>query len=199
MNIGLTGGIACGKSTVSRMFVECGAALVDADQIARHVVKPDQEGWHAVIDRFGENIVLPDRTLDRKKLGEIVFADRQARLDLQSILHPLIRIEMRQQIQHYENSQPCQLVLVDVPLLFESNLQSMFEQTIVVYVDRDTQITRLMERDGLTKVEAEARLQSQMPIEQKKKLADFVIDNRGSREGTKRQVKALWEDLHHND
>jgi dephospho-CoA kinase len=198
MNIGLTGGIASGKSTVAKMLVEYGAALVDADRIAREVVRPDEPGWRAVIERFGEKLILPDRELNRKMLGDIIFTDEQARLDLQSILHPLIRVQMRQQIEQLETSGPSRLVVVDVPLLFESRLQSMFEKVVVVYVDRDIQISRLMERENLTVEQAEARLQSQMSIEEKKQLADIVIDNRGSREDTQVQVKHLWEKLHHH-
>jgi dephospho-CoA kinase len=196
MIIGLTGGIACGKSTVSQMLVECGAALVDADLVAREVVKPDERGWHKVVERFGEEILLPDRHLNRKKLGEIIFADPQAREDLQSILHPLIRERMTGQIQELKKQDPKRLVVVDVPLLFESRQQNKYEKTVVVYVDRDTQLNRLMKRDGLNEDQAEARLQSQMPIEQKKELADYVIDNRGTVESTKKQVEALWEQLH---
>lgn len=195
MNLGLTGGIACGKSTVSNMFVKLGAALVDADRIAREVVEPDQPGWDAVIRRFGEQIVLPDRSLNRKQLAEIVFHDNKAREDLQSILHPLIRAEMRRQIQNLEENEPSRLVIVDVPLLYESKLQHLFQAVVVVYVDRATQIQRLMERDHLTVEQAEARLRSQLPIEDKRRWADYVIDNRGTVEHTEEQVKHLYETM----
>lgn len=196
MKIGLTGGIACGKSTVSQMLVDLGAVLVDADQLARVVVLPGEPGWLAVKDRFGEGILQPDGTLDRKKLGEIVFADKQARTDLQNILHPLIRSKMWERVEYLEQQDPNRLVVVDIPLLYESRLESNFDFVVVVYVDRDTQVGRLKKRDGLTDEEAEERLKAQMPIEQKKEKADWVIDNRGTVDETVEQVKTLWDRLH---
>jgi dephospho-CoA kinase len=196
MNIGLTGGIACGKSTVSKMLVDKGAILVDADAIAREVVMPGEPGWKSVIHRFGEEIVLPDHTLDRKKLGEIVFSDKQARIDLQEVLHPLIRARMKQQMDAGEKSHPKQLVVVDVPLLYESRLESQFKAVVVVYVDRETQIRRLIQRDSITLRQAEHRLNAQMSIEEKKERADYVIDNRGTLEDTKKQIDALWKKIH---
>jgi dephospho-CoA kinase len=195
MNIGLTGGIACGKSTVSNMLVKKGAALVDADAIAREVVLPGEAGYEAILKRFGENLILPDRSLDRKALGEIIFADEQARIDLQSILHPLIREKMWRQIADFEATSPSRWVVVDVPLLYESQLQALFPKVVVVYVDRETQIERLMSRDGINRQEAEARLKAQMPIDEKKRMADYVIDNRGTMEQTREQVNDFWHQL----
>lgn len=195
MNVGLTGGIACGKSTVSKMFIELGAALVDADRIARQVVEPDQPGWVAVIQRFGKQIVLPDRSINRKQLGEIVFQDNKARKDLQSILHPLIRVEMRRQIENLEEADPSRFVIVDVPLLYESKLQHLFPAVVVVYIDQATQLQRLMERDHLTLEQAESRLRSQLSIEDKRLWADYVIDNRGTLEDTEEQVRHLYEKI----
>jgi dephospho-CoA kinase len=189
MNIGLTGGIACGKSTVANMLVERGAMLVDADRIAREVVEPESPGLARVTERFGQEILLPDGALNRKKLGEIIFGSPQARKDLEGILHPLVRALMRERMEQYEREQPDRLVVVDVPLLYESGLQAMFEAVMVVYVPRAVQLDRLMKRDSLSLEQAEKRLQAQMDIEQKKALADILITNEGSLAQTEGQVE----------
>jgi len=192
MNIGLTGGIACGKSTVSSMLVRRGALLVDADQIAREVVEPGTPVLASVIERFGADLLLPDGSLHRKKLGERIFGDQEARKALEGLLHPPIRAMMRARMEAYAASDPDKLVVVDVPLLYESKLQGMFEQVMVVYIPRELQLQRLMGRDKLTKEQAEKRLASQMPIEEKRALADYIIDNSGSLEDTERQIDKFW-------
>ncbi|KKO52877.1 dephospho-CoA kinase [Paenibacillus sp. DMB20] len=192
MNIGLTGGIATGKSTVSSMLVRKGALLVDADVIAREVMLPGHPVLAEVAAHFGQDILQTDGQLDRKKLGEIVFNDPKERLALNGITHPAIRREIRRQMEAYEKSNPEQLVVVDIPLLYESELQSLFHKVMVVYVPRKTQLQRLMERDRLTEEQAKARLDSQMDIEQKKRMADYVIDNSGSMAETERQLDELW-------
>lgn len=190
MNVGLTGGIACGKSTVSRMFSERGAHIVDADVIAREVVLPGRPALAEIAQRFGDRVLQEDGTLNRKRLGEIVFADDAARRDLEAILHPVIRFEMQRQIDSWSAADPKSLVIVDIPLLYESGLDKRFafEDIIVVYVPRNVQMERLMQRDGMSREDAEKRLMSQMPIEDKKRLAGVVIDNSGSLEDTERQV-----------
>ncbi|MBP1154631.1 MULTISPECIES: dephospho-CoA kinase [unclassified Paenibacillus] len=192
MNIGLTGGIACGKSTVASMLVRRGALLIDADRIAREVVEPGTPVLAQVIDRFGANLLLPDGTLDRKKLGERVFGNAGALKDLEGLLHPPIRATMRERMHAYEAEHPDKLVVVDVPLLYESGLQALYKQVMVVYVPRSIQMERLMVRDGLTKEQADKRLNSQMPIETKKELADIVIDNSGTIEETEMQIERFW-------
>ncbi|CAG7644874.1 Dephospho-CoA kinase [Paenibacillus solanacearum] len=192
MNIGLTGGIACGKSTVSSMLVRRGALLVDADQIAREVVEPGTPVLASVIERFGADLLLPDGSLHRKKLGERIFGDQEARKALEGLLHPPIRATMRARMEAYAASDPDKLVVVDVPLLYESKLQGMFQQVMVVYIPRELQLQRLMGRDKLTQEQAEKRLASQMPIEEKRALADYVIDNSGSLEDTERQIDKFW-------
>lgn len=192
MNIGLTGGIACGKSTVSSMLVRRGALLVDADQIAREVVEPGTPVLASVIERFGADLLLPDGSLHRKKLGERIFGDQEARKALEGLLHPPIRATMRARMEAYAASDPDKLVVVDVPLLYESKLQGMFEQVMVVYIPRELQLQRLMGRDKLTQEQAEKRLASQMPIEEKRALADYIIDNSGSLEDTERQIDKFW-------
>lgn len=188
MNIGLTGGIACGKSTVAAMFVQRGAVLIDADQIAREVVLPGSPALAQVADRFGQAVLQPDGSLNRKALGEIVFRDEAARKELESILHPRIRALMRERLESNERESPNKLVVVDVPLLFESKLEQMFEETVLVYIPRSLQLTRLERRDGLTRQQAESRLAAQMPIDAKRELADYIIDNSGERSDTERQV-----------
>lgn len=190
--IGLTGGIASGKSTVSSMLVELGASLVDADRLAREVVLPGTPTLQAVIDAFGQAIVADDGSLDRKKLGEIVFADESARKRLESILHPAIRELMKERMNKLESDHPKGLVVVDVPLMYESSLASMFDEVMLVYVPANVQLERLMKRDGLSREQAQARLRAQMPIEQKREMADWIIDNSKGIEQTKAQVRQFW-------
>ncbi|MCR8630944.1 dephospho-CoA kinase [Paenibacillus radicis (ex Xue et al. 2023)] len=189
MNIGLTGGIACGKSTVSNMLVQRGAMLVDADRIAREVVEPGSPVLEQIAERFGQEVLLEDGTLNRKKLGEMVFGNQAALKDLQDMMHPSIRALLRQRMKDYEQQHPDKLVVVDVPLLYESGLQSMFEEVMVVYIPRNVQMDRLVLRDGLSLEQAEKRLQAQMDIEQKKALADILINNEGSLPQTEEQVE----------
>ncbi|OZB96500.1 dephospho-CoA kinase [Paenibacillus sp. XY044] len=192
MNIGLTGGIATGKSTVSALLVSKGALLVDADVIAREVMLPGHPVLAAAVEHFGQAILLPDGTLDRKRLGDIVFHDPAERKALNDITHPAIRQEIRGQMQAYERKHPDRLVVVDIPLLFESGLEAMYEQVLLVYAPFEIQVERLMERNRLTKDEAVARIRSQMDIEEKKKRADVVIDNSGQPSETEHQVEEFW-------
>jgi dephospho-CoA kinase len=191
MNIGLTGGIASGKSTVSDMLVKRGALLIDADRVAREVVEPGSPVLQKVVERFGSDVLLPDGALNRKKLGEIVFGNPQALQDLQNIMHPSIRELMSERLEQYELLHPDKLVVVDVPLLYESGLESMYDAVVVVYVPRAVQLERLIVRDGLTPVEAEQRLNAQMDIEYKKARANIVIDNQGDFSQTEGQVDRL--------
>ncbi|GAA3401551.1 dephospho-CoA kinase [Paenibacillus hodogayensis] len=188
MNIGLTGGIACGKSTVAAMLVRRGALLIDADLIAREVVLPGAPALALVAERFGSSVLSEDGSLNRKALGDVVFKDEKARKDLEALLHPRIRALMRERMEETHSSAPDKLVIVDVPLLFESKLAFMFDSTLLVYIPRELQLSRLQSRDGLTSEQAESRLAAQMPIEEKKRLADEVIDNSGTIADTERQV-----------
>jgi dephospho-CoA kinase len=192
MNIGLTGGIACGKSTVSAMLIHRGAILVDADQIAREVVEPSSPVLHEVAEQFGNEVLLLDGSLNRKKLGEMIFGNDEARKKLESLLHPPIRALMRGRMEAFEQLHPDKLVVVDVPLLYESGLEYMFDKILVVFVPRDVQLQRLVERDKLSLEQAEARLKAQMDIELKRERADIVIDNRGTLEETEKQIGDLW-------
>ncbi|CAH8716042.1 dephospho-CoA kinase [Paenibacillus thiaminolyticus] len=192
MNIGLTGGIASGKSTVSRLLVERGALLVDADRIAREIVLPGSPALDQIADRFGADMLLPDGSLDRKRLGNVVFSDAAKRKALEEITHPAIRQEMMTQMRRLEEEHPQSLVVVDVPLLYESGLTDRFEEIVVVYVPRAIQLERLMRRDGLTEAEASERLLSQWDIEKKRERADYVIDNSKGMEETRQQVEQFW-------
>lgn len=191
MNVGLTGGIACGKSTVSKMFEARGAHIVDADRIARDIVMPGQPALREVAEAFGDAVIAADGTLDRARLGSIVFADAAARKRLESILHPRIRAEMKRQMEHWAATDPGSLTIADIPLLFESGLDKLydFKDVIVVYAPREVQLERLMARDGLSREDAEKRLAAQMPIEEKRVLADVVIDNGGALSETQAQVE----------
>lgn len=194
MIVGLTGGIATGKSTVSAMFLHRGAYIIDCDIIAREIVSPGEDGLSQLVIYFGGEILLPDGTLNRKKLGEIIFNDEDSRQALNNITHPLIRQRAQDYINANLAKHPKQIIIVDVPLLFEGTMVDMMDTTVLVYVNEELQLQRLMERDKLTLDQAKSRIQSQMPIEQKRKLADVIIDNSRSQQETEEQVKAIWEE-----
>lgn len=190
--IGITGSIATGKSTVSNMIKELGYTVVDADIAARVVVEPGEEAYEKIVQAFGEEILQPNGKLDRKKLGNIVFNNEDKRLLLNSIVHPAVRKWMNDQKEE-AFARGEKMVFLDIPLLYESKLTHMTDKVIVVYVDQKTQLRRLMERNELTEEEALARINSQMSIEEKKKLADAVIDNRGPLEETQRQLISILQ------
>ncbi|WP_218031486.1 dephospho-CoA kinase [Paenibacillus kobensis] len=195
MRIGLTGGIACGKSTVAAMLVERGARLVDADQVAREVVLPGEPALRAVAERFGQAVLHDDGTLNRQALGAIVFGQEDKRRELEAILHPAIRQRMREQMERWEQEDPDAIIIADIPLLYETGQQSSYEGVIVVYVPVTVQRERLMSRNGLTAKEADNRIHLQMDIERKRELADWVINNSGSVEHTRELVAKLWDEL----
>lgn len=195
MRVGLTGGIATGKSTVSQMLRVRGAAIVDADQVAREVVEPHTPGWKRIRERFGDRILRSDGFLDRKALREVVFRDPQARRDLNGILHPLIRERMLEKAESLERERPERIIVFDIPLLYESRLTHWVRKVIVVYIPESLQIRRLMAREGIGEEEALRMIRAQMPIEEKKRMADCLIDNSGTLEETERQVDHLWRYL----
>jgi dephospho-CoA kinase len=188
--IGLTGGIASGKSTVSNMFKDANIPVIDADVIAKQVVEAGEPAYHSVVETFGRSILKDDGAIDREKLGSIVFQNETERKKLNGIVHPAVRREMLKQKEDAERrNEPA--VVLDIPLLFESNLAYIADVTVVVYVDPHVQLERLMNRNQLTKQEAEWRIQSQLPLKDKKDKADEVIDNNGSLQSTKRQFEDL--------
>lgn len=188
--IGLTGGIASGKSTVSNMLEELNITVVDADIEARLAVEKGEPAYQKIIGEFGYDILLDNEEIDRQKLGSLIFHDAEKRQLLNSIVHPEVRNRMNNKIESAVKGGE-QVVVLDIPLLFESKLTHMVEKTILVYVDRDVQLKRLMERNSLSLAEAEARINSQMPLSEKVALADAVIDNNGSLDETKKQLSEI--------
>ncbi|MFX3634047.1 MAG: dephospho-CoA kinase [Candidatus Pristimantibacillus sp.] len=193
MKIGLTGGIATGKSTVAALLVERGALLVDADQVAREVVMPGESALEAVASKFGQAVLHNDGTLNRPALGKIVFNNRDLLAQLEGILHPAIRVRMQQRIRQHELEYPERLVVADVPLLYETEQQALYDGIMVVYVPHQLQLERLMQRNSITEEEATRRITLQMDIEEKKRRADWVIDNSGTIEETTRQIDVFWK------
>ncbi|MGY3313250.1 dephospho-CoA kinase [Peribacillus simplex] len=193
--IGITGGIASGKSSVSLYLQELGFTIVDADLASRAVVEPGEDAYHQVVEAFGEDILLADGNIDRVKLGSIIFHDQEKRLLLNGIVHPAVRNWMRLKTEEALAAGE-ETVFMDIPLLFESKLTFMVEKTLLIYVDEQVQLERLMNRNSLSEKDALARIHSQMPLADKKALADAVIDNNGDIKETKKQVKALLSEWH---
>ncbi|QIL46433.1 dephospho-CoA kinase [Vagococcus coleopterorum] len=185
--VGLTGGIATGKSTVSRYFSEVGYPVIDADIIAREVVEPGEPGLAQVVAYFGESILLEDGHLNRKRLGEIIFNDSEKRRKLDAILDDEIRGEISTRIEE-QVKLGAPLVIVDIPLLYEAHYDEMMDEIIVVGLSEKIQLERLCARNKLTEEEGLARLASQMPISEKIKLADVIIDNSGTIPETYQQI-----------
>jgi len=185
--IGLTGGIASGKSTVSSMLEKAGIPVIDADRYSREAVEPGEKAYKKIVAHFGEGILHGDRTIDRKKLGAIIFNDEAERKKLNAIVHPAVRKKMNDRKNFYRK-EGREAVVLDIPLLFESQLQGTVDKIMLVYVNEHVQLKRLMERDGSTKEEALSRIRSQIPLENKKTGADAVIDNNGSESETESQL-----------
>ena len=188
--IGLTGGVGSGKSTVAEMFRELGAAIVDADEATHSVYAPDTPGFDAIVAEFGRQYVH-DGEIDRRKLGELIFNDPFARRRLNAIVHPLVRDWMAARTVEAVDA-GAEIVIQDVPLLFENDLQGLFSSTVLVYASPETQVARLMQERGISRERADSMLASQMPIDEKRVLADYVIENGGTREETRRQVDEVW-------
>jgi dephospho-CoA kinase len=192
--VGLTGGIGSGKSAVSALFVAKGAALVDADVNARAVVAKGTPGLAAVVEEFGPGILRPDGELDREALGRIVFADPDKLARLNAIVHPLVGEESAQQIAAAEAS-GAPVLIHDVPLLVENGLQSMYDAVVVVAASPATQLDRLTRLRGMTKEDAQARIDAQLPLADKLAAATYVIDNDGPLEALPEQVDRVWRAL----
>lgn len=191
--IGLTGGIATGKSTVLNVFKDLGCQVVDADQIAREVVEPYKAAWKAIVSNFGRDILLPSDEIDREKLGKIVFGDEAKRKILNQCTHPAIFKSIFWKLVKYFISGH-KFVILDLPLLYESGVGLyLAKYVIVVYSDPTSQLTRLMKRNNFTRHDAETRINSQMSLEEKCKRASYIIDNSSSRERTEEQVKRLHD------
>ena len=193
--VGLTGGIASGKSTVSDMLEKLGAPLIDFDLIARQVVEPGTHGLEAIVNYFGKQILAKDGTLDRKKLSKIVFEDFEKRKKLESFTHPPIYEEFFKQIDAIAKKDPNAVIQVSIPLLIEQNMQYAFDNLIFVYVSQKTQIERLAQRDGISIKKAANILKSQLPIDEKVGFANFIINNQNTVEETRKQVNKMWREL----
>ena len=192
--VGLTGGIASGKSTVAEILKRQGAAIINADVLAREVVEPGHQAWTEIVNTFGIAVLQPDRTLDRQKLRAIIFDDAAARKKIESIIHPQVRALAEQRIREHAAAGYA-VIVYEVPLLFEGNLQEWLRPVILVACDVDTQRTRLQSRDNLSAAQAQKHIDAQMSLEAKRRLADYVIENNGSLEDLKRQVQAVLEKI----
>ena len=199
--VGLTGGIGSGKSTVAAMLRDLGATVLDADAIVREIQAPGGAALAEIVEAFGPDVLDASGSLDRDALGAIVFRDESARKRLNSIVHPKVGAEMARRVAAAVAA-GVELLVLDIPLLFEGRQAGTgtasvmrFDATVVVYASRETQIERQIAREGYDRAEAERRIAAQMPLEEKKQLADHVIDNSGTLDDTERQVRALYESL----
>ncbi|MDR9791626.1 MAG: dephospho-CoA kinase [Bacillaceae bacterium] len=190
MIIGLTGGIASGKSTVSEMLKKRGIPVIDADLIAREVVEVGKKAYTEIVNAFGKEILNEDLTINRARLGSIVFQNEDKRKKLNSIVHPEVRLEMKRR-QEQLISEGAKAVVLDIPLLFESNLKHLVDKVIVVYTGEKNQLERLMKRNNFSKEEALSRINAQMPLKEKVKFADAVINNDGTLEETEQQLENI--------
>ena len=191
--VALTGGIASGKSTVCRMFSELGAAIIDADRIAREIVEPGREGWNRLREHLGDIYFDKEGNLNRRKLRRAIVEDASLRERVNALLHPIIIQTMDKRWRKFRMLEPGRPVIFDIPLLFEAGLEKHYKPVIVVYVNRDIQIERLMKRDGVSRQEAEKTISVQFSLELKRDLADYVIDNSGELALTLIQVKNIWK------
>ena len=195
LRVGLTGSIGVGKSFVSGVLAELGCRVLDADQTAREIVEPGSAGLRAVVAAFGKEIIREDDTLDRGQLGALVFADEKKRALLNSILHPYIIARQDQRLAEWEAQNPDGIAVVDAALMIESGGYKRFDKLIVVHCDPAEQLQRLMSRNSLSREQAEQRIRTQMPQEEKMKLADYLIDTTGGFEATRRRTAEVYEEL----
>lgn len=193
--VGLTGGVASGKTAVSRVLREEGAYIIDADQIARELVQPHKPAWNELVRAFGKEILQEDGSIHRRKLADKVFTDPEQRKVLNQILHPRIKEEMDRRTKEIGQEDPEAIVVIDAPLLVELGVYRKVDQLIVITSTQMQQMERLKERDGRSPEEALRLFSSQMPVEEKVKLADFVIRNEGSLEETKKRAKEVFKEL----
>ncbi|MEU5162874.1 dephospho-CoA kinase [Streptomyces sp. NPDC020875] len=192
LSVGLTGGIGAGKSAVARLLESYGAVLIDSDRIAREVVEPGTDGLAAVVAEFGDDVLRPDGTLDRPRLGSLVFADSERLAALNAIVHPLVRARSAELAAAAD---PDAVVVHDVPLLTENGLASLYDLVVVVDADPATQVDRLVRDRGMTEAEARARMAAQATREQRRAVADLIIDNDGPLAELEPRVRAVWAEL----
>ena len=193
--LGLTGNIASGKTEVASMFRKLGASIIDADQIARDVVEKGTPGWEEVVDHFGSEILDNDGSINRKALGGIVFSNREKLQKLNEITHPRIMEEIRKRIEILKQND-IQIVVIEAALIVEKGgMKDLVDKLVVVKTEENIQLERLMERNGMTREDAKDRIESQLPLSEKLKYADFVIDNSGDLEKTRKQVREIMNKL----
>ena len=195
MLVGLTGGVATGKSTVAKMFKQCGAVVIDADELARDVVTPGKPAWREIVNTFAKTVLTPDRTIDRHTLGAIVFGNRAKLRRLERIIHPRVAREQAKLTRQAARNDPKAVVIYDVPLLFEVGIDKRVDKILVVVADRETQIARLKKRNGLSRAEAIRRINSQMPLAKKILRADCTIKGTLSRGEAMKIIRRILLDL----
>ena len=197
LKVGLTGGIGCGKSHILREFHKLGVYTIDADEIAHEVILPDRSAYEKILDTFGPEILASDRTIDRKKLGEIIFSDEKAREKLNQIVHPLVLEEEARRVAEFQEREDPKspILMVDAALMVESGSYREYDFVVVVYCPLQVQLQRVMARDRLSEEEALQRIQSQMPLLEKIKYADYIIENSGRLSETNEQVKHIFKEL----
>lgn len=193
--VGLTGGVATGKTTVARMFRRCGAVVIDADVLARAVVKPGMPAWREIVRMFGQGILNPDGTINRHKLGAIVFGDKTKRRRLERIIHPRVAREQAKLTRHAAKEDPNAVVIYDVPLLFEAGIDKRVDRIIVVTADQKTQVARLQRRNRLARHAALRRIRSQLPLVQKRRRADYVLSGTTPLTRLAREVATIFKKL----
>jgi len=195
--VGLTGGIVGGKSTVASMFKDLGAKIVDADKLGHSVILPHRPAWKKITRLFGKGILQNDLTIDRGKLGRIVFTNQTLLKKLNEITHPeiikLIKKEINLARSKIHNQE--KILIIAAALIYEAKIDRLMDKIIAVYIDEDEQIKRIIKRNNLSKEEALQRIKSQMPMKEKVKMADYVIDNSNSLDKTKEQVEIIWQEL----
>ena len=195
--VGLTGGIVGGKSTVASMFRDLGAKIIDADRLGHSVILPYKPDWKKIVKLFGEDILKNDLTINREKLGKIVFANQALLKKLNEITHPEIIKLIKKEINFARDKTHNQekILIIDAALIYETKIDTLMDKIIVVYIEEDEQIKRLIKRNNLSKDEALQRVKSQIPMKEKVKIADYVIDNNDTLEKTKKQVETIWQEL----
>lgn len=195
LNVGLTGGIATGKSTVVRMLVKKGARVIDHDALVHTLQEPGRPVWNRIVEAFGRDILDAGGRIDRKKLGALVFGNEGRRKALEGIVHPAVLEEAQRERDRIGKEDTRAIVLSDIPLLLEVGMQGLFDLLLLVYAPPEVQIARVMKRNNMTRDEAAARLGAQMPIDEKLKRADVVIRNDGTMKELHQRVDEVWEEL----
>ena len=193
--IGLTGGFKTGKSTVGRMLLELGTEVIDADKLAHKALKPDSSTYEKIIKEFGEKFLDDEGRINRRKLAKLVFSNKEKLNLLNSIIHPYVIDKVKEKIYRTKQSNPDAIVIIDAPLLYEAGMQNIMDKIIVVLATKNKQIQRARQTTSLSEYEIKRRIESQLPLSKKEELSDIVIENNGTLEDTKSQVKKMWKKI----